>query len=193
MLTMDDKKRLILEHEKWFANIVSGKVLPNPVLSLWMILIPVFFVYFFFQFQKVTGGRKDFAENYIKSKVRALDAAEEAVTSGKAPDYVELANLTDVTDKVRKLYEEVMQVLVEHYIELLQAKGDDYEDLVRTTYRNQTNFMLFHNRLNRAEQRIDAALRPKLQKDVEGADSVIKTMEAQAETLRRHLSERIFT
>ena len=43
---LDLNRDLILAHERRFAGHVAGEVVDKPVLALWMILIPVFFVFY---------------------------------------------------------------------------------------------------------------------------------------------------
>ena len=42
---LDLNRDRILAHERSFARHVAGEVVDKPVLAMWMILIPVFFVF----------------------------------------------------------------------------------------------------------------------------------------------------
>jgi hypothetical protein len=192
METRETKRLLILDHETWFAQTLASRVLARPKLSVWMVLIPIIFVYYFYQFQKVMEGRKQFTDHYLKSRVRALDAAVEALETGERPDAEALASLSDVPEEVRPLQTEFLSILVEHYTGLLRAEGGDFVSLIRSAYRNRTNYLLLLNRLTRAEGKVNEALRPRLEKTQADVENVIRTVEEGSESIRRELAETIF-
>jgi hypothetical protein len=199
METRETKRLLILDHETWFAQTLASRVLARPKLSVWMVLIPIIFVYYFYQFQKVMEGRKQFTDHYLKSRVRALDAAVEALETGERPDAEALASLSDVPaslsdvpEEVRPLQTEFLSILVEHYTGLLRAEGGDFVSLIRSSYRNRTNYLLLLNRLTRAEGKVNEALRPRLEKTQADVENVIRTVEEGSESIRRELAETIF-
>ena len=84
--TMTRNRDLILKEEKRFAALVSAKVIDKPKLAVWMILIPVFFVFYFWQLTRYSDGRKTFAEEFMITRQRALDQALASVQAGKGPD-----------------------------------------------------------------------------------------------------------
>ena len=86
----------------------------------------------------------------------------------------------------------MLSILVEHFVNLLQSDGEDFDSLVHSAYNNRTNYLLVLNRLNRAEKDFDRALKPHLNKEHEGVNNVIKSMELQTEKLRREIAEKIF-
>jgi hypothetical protein len=190
--TRKAKRLIILEHETWFAGALAGRVMARPKLSVWMILIPIIFVYYFYQLQKVMEGRKQFTAHYLKGRVRALDAAVEALETGVKPDAEALARLSDVPEEVLPLQTEFLSVLVGHYTGLLGAEGGDFASLVRSTYRERTNYLLLLNRLTRAEGKVNEALKPRLQEAQPDVESVIRAVEEGSESIRRELAETIF-
>jgi cell division protein ZapA (FtsZ GTPase activity inhibitor) len=190
---MDVKKANILEYENQFADTLAVQVLDKPKLSLWMVLIPFIFIFYMYDLQKFKAGRKTFAEHYLVSRIRALDEAAEVVTRNKEPDILKLAGLSDVPVDIRGHQAEVLALLVNHYVILLRSDGEDYESLIRSAYRDQTNYLLFINRLNQAEKKRDSALQPHLQKTHEDIESVVNTIQQQSEKLRRESAQMIFT
>lgn len=72
---MTQKRDLILAEERQFASRVSEQVIDKPQLAVWMILIPVFFVFYFWQLKRYAGGRKTFAEKFLITRSRTLDEA----------------------------------------------------------------------------------------------------------------------
>jgi hypothetical protein len=193
MTDIDEKKQLILAYEEVFANKLGIQVIEKPRLSIWMILIPVIFVYYFYRYQKFNTGRKEFAEHYMKGIRRSLEAASSAIKTGEPPDPVTLAKMSDVPETIRGYQADVYTVLLEHYTDLLQAEGADVESLIRAVYKNRTNFLLFVNRLRQAEKRRNSALKPLLTETLEGVNEIVERIERTSEMLRREMAETIFS
>ena len=191
MASTAEKKALILEHETAFARNLATYVIDRPKLSVWMILIPILFVYYFYRFQRYAEGRKTFAEHYLMSRTRALDEAFHALNSGREPDIDHLARLSDVPDAIRPFQADVIRVLVNHFVSLLRTDGDDFETLVRSAYRDRTNYLLFLNRLNQTEKEVYTGLTSHLRETQEEVNTVVRTIELQSEKLRREEAERI--
>ena len=87
-----DKRDLILAEERRFANQVSHRVIEKPRLAVWMILIPVFFVFYFWQLKRYADGRKKFAESFLLTRRRAIEEAYRAAASDKNPAVDNLVN-----------------------------------------------------------------------------------------------------
>lgn len=192
MPEVKEKSAMILEHEEKFANILSNHVIDKPRLSLWIILIPIFFVFYFNQLNRYRNGCKMFAEHYLVSKKRALNEAVEVIDTGREPDIPALAKLSDMPDEVRQKQTDVLAVLVEHYTILLKSHGEDFASLIRAAYGNLTNYLLFLNRLGQAEKEVNRALKPRLEESHEGINDVVSRMESHSERLRRGIAEGIF-
>lgn len=190
MTTAGEKKELILNHEIAFAAHLARQVVQKPKLSVWMILIPIIFVFYFYQLQRYSEGRTKFIEHYLMSRRRVLDEAAALVTSDAKPDITRLAAQSDVPEEARGLQAEVLTLLVEHFANLLRAEGEDFDALVRHAYRVRTNYLLVMNRLNQAEKAVYTAVVSRLEE--EAAGTVVKTIEAASETFRREEAERIF-
>ena len=190
--TTHRNRDLILEEERHFAHLVSQRVIEKPKLAVWMILIPVFFVFYFWQLKRYAEGRKTFAEKFLITRKRAIEAAFQSVAAGKGPDVEKLVQAEDVPAQTRVVYRRWVSLLVEHYHELIPAHGSTYPALVRTTYKNRTNYLLFLNRLNQAEREFDAALKPILKKTTDHVNGIVKLMEESTADLRRQRAEEIF-
>ena len=187
-----DKSAIILEQEETFAMALAAQVINKPLLSLWMILIPIFFVFYFNNLKKYRDGCRKFAENYNIDKKRALNEAVEVVNTGRAPDIHALAELSNMNSKAREKQAHVLAVLVEHYAILLKSDGDDFASLIRAAYGSLTNYLLFLNRLNQAEKEVNKALKPDLQESHEVINDIVRRMERLSEKLRRETAESIF-
>ena len=190
--TMAHKRDLILADEKRFAAQVSARVIDKPRLDVWMILIPIFFVFYFWQLKRYAKGRKTFAEKFLITRKRALDEALQSAETGENPDIGKLVQAADIPDEIRQDYRRWVTLLVDHYRDLILAHGSDYPALVRSTYKSRTNYLLFLNRMNQVEREFDAALKPHLEKTTENVNGIIKLMEESTTCLRRQLAEEIF-
>ena len=190
--TMDQKRDLILAEERRFAARVSARVIERPKLAVWMILIPVFFVFYFWQLSRYSDGRKTFAEKFLITRKRALTQAYQSASSGKGPDIEAVVQASDIPESIRKDYRRWVALLVDHYRDLIMAHGSSYAAMVRSVYKSRTNYLLFLNRLNQVEREFDAALKPHIAATTENANGIIKLMEESAGSIRRQLAEEIF-
>ncbi len=193
MANTEEKKRIIMDHEAWFARSLSHKVIKKPTLAFWMILIPVFFVFFMLEFQRANASRKPFVKDYLKARHRALEAAFRLVQEGEEPDMETLSGLSDMPGLVRKTHGEWLNVAIKHYCALLRADGVDFPSIARSAYRNKTNLMLAYNLLGEAEKNMDEALVPHLQQEVEDVSEVVREMQEASEVLRRQVAEEFFS
>ena len=85
------------------------------------------------------------------------------------------------------------QSLIDHYMDLLQAKGDCFENLIKAVYKNKTNYLLFINRLNTVENKFNTALKPHLPDTIDSANSIVAAMETYSTKWRRNQAESIFS
>jgi len=192
MAGLEKKSALILAHEKTIAHVVARGVIEKPVLSVWMILVPIFFVYYFYRLKKYADGRKAFVNNYLITRRRCLDEACRAVATDSGPRVQQIVSQAAAPVKTHREYTQWVRVLVDHYMDLLRADGDAYEALVRAVYKNRTNYLLFLNRLGQVEHQFDEALKPHLQKTTEGVDTIVRDMEKSAVSFRREHARKIF-
>jgi hypothetical protein len=191
MKGLERKKELILQRELAFANAVGAAVFEKPKVSFWMVLVPLLFLYFIYRMQRYKSGRMKFDEEFMTTRRRAMNLAFEAVEAGTRPDIDRIARESGLTEALEKPYASWLKVLVDFYMDLLAANGDSFESLVRSAYRNRTNYLLTLNRLSTVEKEFYAAVKPQLAA-TEGAAAVIATIETQSQQLRRDLAESIF-
>jgi hypothetical protein len=188
-----NKKELILVNEKKFAAILAGQVLVKPKLSPWMIFIPFIFIFYFQDFSKYKKQRKEFLDNWLLSRKKALNEAEQAIDEKRKPDTQKIADQANLKARVSGKYDRLLKVMADHYSLLLNAKGDSYGDLVRFAYKNrQGDFLFFVNQLMDAEIALNKALVPQLSKTSQGVKSTIKKIEKASEKLRHLEVKQIF-
>ena len=120
MSDIKEKSALILEQQEQFAIALATQIINKPQLSLWMILIPIFFVFYFNDLNKYKKGCRQFAENYLIDKKRALNEAVAVVDGGREPDIRALSELSNINSKAREKQANILAILVEHYSILLK-------------------------------------------------------------------------
>ena len=177
MLSIQEKSAIIWAGEEKIAAALAAAVLDRPKISIWMILIPIIIVFHMFRFQKYVDGRKKFAGHYLISRKRALKANVRSLESGRLCDIDGLVKQANIPENTAAKYTAWIKELCDHYADLLRAEGDSIETLVKSAYKNRTNFLLSLNRLNEAEKRFNAALSPHLQPTTEGVEEIIARME----------------
>lgn len=190
---MTTKKQHLLDHEHAMAHNVARLVLTKPKPPLWMIFIPVFFVFFAQKMKDHSAARDNFTANYLLSRRRALDAALRGIETSTPVDIDALtAQATDIPDSARPLYTQWMTTLVEHYQLLLRAQGGSHAAMVRSGYKTKTNYLLFCHCLNRAEHAFNQALLPSMAGDPRELERVIDKMNTASTELRRQEADSIF-
>lgn len=192
MASLSEKRAFLWEYEERFASDLAGAVLQTPKMSFWMILIPIILVYHVFQVRKVIEGRKGFAKNYLITRERALEASFSLVEKARNPDLHTILRDSNLPEKAKGPFKELFLLLVEHYADLLRSYGHDMPSLIRSTYKSRTNYLLFLNRLNKAEKALTEALRPQTANAAADIDFIMKAMEINSERLGRERAERLF-
>jgi len=192
MSSVPAKKDMILSYEQTFAKRVAAGVIEKPKLSFWMILIPVIFIHFFYRFNKYTQGRQAFAQHFVLTRKRALEEACLSLESSNRPNIDKLVDLSTAPQESHHAYRAWLALLLDHYRDLLQSEGDDFESLVRSVYRTRSNYLLFVNHLNRVEKKFNAALKPSLRESTEDVNHIVAQIEARCVALRRAEAQTIF-
>ncbi len=141
--------------------------------------------------QKYKTGRMKFDEDFMVTRRRALEFAIAVLESDHRTEVNQTVHQYGLADELEKPYAAWMNVLVDHYRDLLAVEGDNYETLVRNAYHTRTNYLLTLNRLYRVEEAFYAAIKPKLAA-AEGAADIIAAIEKESQRLRRDLAEQVF-
>jgi len=190
---LSEKKALILEYEERFAFDLSREVLESPKMSFWMILIPLFLLYHVYRVRRVVEGRKGFAKNYLITRKRALEESLSLADKAGSPNLQTIMRDSNLPEKAKGPFKELFLLLVEHYADLLRSYGHDVPSLILSAYKSRTNYLLFLNRLNKAEKALTDALRPDTPKCAAAdIDFIVKAMEISTERLGRQRAELIF-
>jgi hypothetical protein len=187
------KRDLILDYEKALAQALASKVLDKPKPPLWMIFVPVFFVFFAQKMGQYKKGLQDFVDNYLKPRSLALEKAQEALTMGGVFDpQAPLPMLERIPESVRPVCLHWLTIMAEHYGLLLAARGNSHAALVRGSYRTKTDYLLFLNCLHQAENAFNLALLPGMEGDNQDLRAVVDRIDTWSVELRRQDADKIF-
>lgn len=193
-LSFEEKKQQILEYEQSLAHTLARQVVDKPVPPIWMILVPIFFVFHASKIKEYSKGLKDFAEHYLVSRRRALDTAYESVLHNADPAIETLMKQADtIPEEARGLYQQWMSLLVDHYRNVLVAPGISVQDRIRSHYRNKSNYLLFNNQLDTAENAFSKALLPEIDGDQQDILYIAEKLQRSSVELHRKEVENIYS
>lgn len=192
-MQLEAKKKAILDHETYMANQLAGKVIFKPPLSIWMILIPVIFIYYFWRLQKFSSSIRDFVRHWMRPRAECIDEAFR-IASGEQPTPIqEMVPEGRIPPAAVVPYRRWLECLRQHYSDLMAAEGRNWSELVRRTYRKRTNYLLFLNQLNACEKDLDDALLPNLSKETPEAGQTARMIEQWCRKLRRRDADEVFS
>lgn len=193
ILSLADKKGLILDNENSMAHRLAVRVVGKPEPPIWMIFMPIFFVFFASKVKEYKNGLKTFAEHYQISRNLALEAAMEAVVHDHALDVdAVLRRLEGIPEAAQAPYRAWLLLLAEHYRRLLVGRGESYPDLVRSAYRAASSYLLFCDSLGKAENILNRAMLPGVEGEGPDVDAVMDKMASTIAELRRREAVEIF-
>ena len=193
MPTIEGKKDLILDYEERFAHELGLAIIPKPTVSVWMILIPIIFVFHIYRHKKYVEGRRAFAANYLIPRRQGADETMEAIRQNRPVNIDALSAETKLPSKeAQRDYRQWLTVLMAHYRDLLTAQADDFNALVKLAYRSRSNYLLTLNQLSEAEKKLNATLQPHLEKETEDIAAVIAGIALHSTRLRRAHAQTVF-
>ncbi len=198
---IDTKYNIILSEERSLAKAVAATVIePNPI-SAWEILIPFIFFYNILRFKR---AREVFTLNFLFTKKLALEAALDMMKKGYKKSEV-MTRIKDKTsnllasdkkgvysEKIRQNQLKEIELLIDHYLKLLEAEGKDYPTLVKNAYKTHDNYIRFLRQLKQVEKEVNRAALQTLDR-TDSAYEIVSGMEKATERLRLVQAERIFT
>ena len=183
------KYNLIYEYERFIGNSVALRVIEAKPIGVWEFLIPVVFI---LHFMRNKQSREVFIQNYMFTKLEALDAAFKMLKRGLSRE----ESLSAMQEKTRELltapatreiYSENIReqqmneidMLFDHYCKLLGVEGQDYDTLVRNAYGSRKDYLIFHHQLTSAEKDVSETARQTLgpRADVGALARIEKTTE----------------
>ncbi len=196
---MDTKHQSILAQERSLAKAVASAVIEIKPVSAWEILIPILFLFRFFQ---VKRSKETFTLNFLFTKKLALEAALARVDRGKSREEAreQIKEKTGnvlasdkaglYSSKIRQKQLREMDLLMDHYGRLLEAEGKDYPSMVRNAYRTRENYLAFLEELEEAEKEVYLAATQTVK--TSSAREIASRMEETAARVRRAELDRLF-
>ena len=197
---VDTKYNIICSEERRLAKAVAKKVVKMPDITVWAFMIPFIFLLNFLRYKRAS---ETFVLNFLFTKRLALDAALDIVRKD-LPRQDVIARINDKTrdilasdkrgvysDKIRRKQMNEINLLLDHYLKLLEAEGKSYESLVKNAYQNQDNYATFLQELTLAEKAVNRMALHTVGWN-EAANEMISGMEEATEERRTEQAENIF-
>lgn len=159
-----DKYDIIIAAEQQFAREVTLGVIYLRPPSGWQYLIPGMFIFDFLRrgstIRKYTETFM-FPRNLALEGARSLSAGETRATidqhlEGEIKNWL-IAHQLDSRDLVLA-QKETVDLLLDHYVKLLQAEGQTYYDLIQHAYSSRENFDAHLQQIAVAENKVDQAI-----------------------------------
>lgn len=193
MPTIEAKKDLILDYEQRFANELGLAIISKPKMRVWMVLIPMYFVFHIYRHKKYMAGRQVFAANFMVSRRGIADETMEALRQNRPVNLDALSAKAKLPSKeAQRNYREWLTVLMAHYRDLLTAQAGDFDALVKLAYRNRSNYLLTLDQLSEAEKKFNTTLRPHIKNETENIDDFIAGIEHHSTRLWRAHAQTVF-
>ena len=192
-INLNQKKTQILAAQESMSRQLALRVLEKPEPRVWMIFIPIIFVFYFWKLKEYENALKDFSENHLIPGRKTLEAAFTSLESGTSVDISLLVDqVGNQQETTRLLSAEWFTLLAKHFQLLLTAKGDSYPALVRTVYQNKSNYLKFCHRVGKIEAAFNMALLENIEGDSDELLRVTKAMAEGMKDLRLQEAEQIF-
>ena len=198
---VDTKYDIIRSQERQLAKAVARRVVKMPDVTIWAFMMPFVFVFIFIRYKR---ANETFVLNFLFTKKLALDAARDIIKEGQSRQGV-LAGIDDKTrdiltsdkmgiysEKIRRQQMNEINLLLDHYLKLLDAQGNNYQSLVKNAYQARDNYEAFLHELTLMEKAVNRAAIQTVGA-TETAHELVSGMEKAAEIVRTEQAEKIFS
>jgi len=160
------KYKFIHDRERSLANSMALSVIKPKPIGVWEFLIPFIFI---LVFMKNKQTKELLVQNFMFTKKLALDASFEMIqtrcSKKEVIDKIEkktndiLASDTQkiYSDEIRRKQIKEIDLLIDHYLKLLETEGEDYSSLVINAYQSHENYMTFLEQLKSSEKDVSKA------------------------------------
>lgn len=200
MVDLKSKADGILAQERRWAGAVARGLSPPPrPVSVWEVMIPILLV---FNYARTRSARDVMVQNLLFTKKLALNGACEVLGRGKSRQAVleafeertrevlETAESGLYSEAIRQSQLAEMELLLDHYLAVLQAEGRKAGDLIRNAYGTLERFQAFLDRLAEAESRVNRAALSTLEE--KGTAERVARMESILRHVRTSWAEAVF-
>jgi hypothetical protein len=155
--------RAIWNHEVDQANKIARRLVDASRTKFgWrMLFLPYFLVHYIYYKKNLILTRK----NLLFTKRMAFDASKEIVGGESHAMQIRLIEIKTkklldkqkkgyYTEKLRRKQLQEIELLIDHYLDLLNSNENRYGEMIRTTYASRQKYLSFLNRLQKAEQEV---------------------------------------
>lgn len=155
--------RAIWNHEVDQANKIARRLVDVSRIKFgWrMLFLPYFLVHYIYYKKNLILTRK----NLLFTKRMAFDASKEIVGGESHAMQIRLIEIKTkklldkqkkgyYTEKLRRKQLQEIELLIDHYLHLLNSNEKRYGEMVRTIYASRQKYLSFLNRLQKAEQEV---------------------------------------
>lgn len=173
-------------------------LIPKPKVTVWMVMLPLLFLFFLQDLKKYKVGIGNFVEGFLKNKKAALGLAMGAVHEGaslaaKLADFA--AEAWPLPADQNELYEKQRReiaCLMQHYQRLLTGSGKTYAALIKNAYRSGPEYQVFLDTLFGLER---AVLKAAMPSDPAGGDAheLVRLMQTATRQIRQRERASIFS
>ena len=156
-------QRAIWNHEVNQANKMARRLVDASRMKFgWrMLILPYFLVHYIHYKRNLILTRK----NLLFTKRMAFDASKEIVGGESHATQIRLIEIKTkklldtqkkgyYTEKLRRKQLQEIELLIDHYLHLLNSNEKKYGDMIRTTYASRQKYLSFLNKLQKAEQEV---------------------------------------
>lgn len=196
---LDTKYESILAKERLLAKAVAIAVVKARPLTVWDVTIPIIFI---LNYMKHKEARELFIQNFLFTKTLALEAALDMIKKGHRREDV-MSCIEDKTSKIfasdkngiyseeiRRRQMKEIDLLIDHYLKLLEAEGKDYNSLMKNAYQGQKDYTNFLGQLKGAEKAVSLAAEQTL--GTQANAEIVSRMEEATDRVRVAEAEKIF-
>jgi hypothetical protein len=195
------KRNIINTYEQKLAKLIAQRVVGFPEFTAWHFCIPILILFSVLKFRR---GVAIISLNILFTKELALEAAFAMMNQGQDRQ-ASLARIEDKTtsileadkqgiysERIRKKQMFEINLLLDHYLQLLNSEGESYEDLVKNAYQTRDNYEAFLRELTSAEEAVNRAAILTVGK-TEITTEIISKMRTTADEIRQGGAEKIFS
>jgi hypothetical protein len=194
---LEARRAMIWYQEQLVAYEVAKVVIPRPKVTVWMIMLPLLFLFFLHDLKKFKAGITDFAQGFLKNKKTALDLTFNATREGipveaklaqfAAESWPAPADQNELHGKQRR----EIACLMNHYQRLLTGSGKSYAALIKNVYPSAPKYQVFLDTLLELERGVLKAVLQSTPTDGD-AHEIAKLMQTATRQVRQRERDRIF-
>ena len=192
-----DKYDIIINAEQQFAREVALGVIYLRSPSVWHYVIPGMFIIDFLRRGSII---RKYTETFMFPRKLALQAARD-LSRDNTKAFMVTSRETEIKNRLTALkldsqdlvmaQTETVDLLIDHYVKLLQAEGERYYDLIQKAYSSRKNFEAHLRQIAAAENKVDRAILARVG-DNPAVKEKLELEARQVENRRQKILEDIF-